>query len=107
MQNATNVRRQGKQQEAKRNIQTSTTEKQISANNSLFKKYGKEVLIYRVVPLRHKDGEFFISIISFRAYKQKGKKYLANRGGYRTRFRYDCDTEKLVLIEEKVTHNDK
>jgi hypothetical protein len=59
----------------------------------------KKSVIYltRIVPLRMKDGEFFINIIPFEVTYEKKNLHLVNGGAFVVNYKYDCETESLIL----------
>lgn len=68
-------------------------------NNTTIKKFtgkNKTLLLHRIIPLRLKDGEFFVNIIKFEVSRIKKKYKYANKGGNKLIFEYDCVEECLV-----------
>jgi len=64
---------------------------------SEFKKKGSDKYLTKIVPLRMKDGIFFINIIPFKVAYKKRNLRLINGGAFVTNYEYDCDKDKLEL----------
>lgn len=60
------------------------------------KKLGPLILI-RIVPMRVKNGVFFINIIPFKVIKTKRGINYINSGGATIRFNYDCKSKNFIL----------
>lgn len=63
----------------------------------------KPFFIYKIIPIRVDEGEFYVTIIKFKAEKHKKNKRRINyihHGGRNIYFYYDCEREMLVLRNE-------
>ncbi|MBW6481370.1 MAG: hypothetical protein K0B37_18240 [Bacteroidales bacterium] len=65
---------------------------------SLVKK-GKQIDLIRIVPLRVKDGEFFVNIIVFKVEGKRRQLNLINQGGVSVVFNYNEALKTFVFKE--------
>lgn len=72
-----------------------------SLQSILKKKRGEKIEIVRVIPLRVKQGEFFVNIIFFDANIKKRQIYFTNKGGYSIVFNYNTTKKKFIYKEIK------
>ena len=62
------------------------------------KKDGKMILI-RIVPLRVRNGTFFVNVIPFQAYYHKKRLELANGGGMKVEYKFDSELNGLTFVK--------
>lgn len=62
-------------------------------------KENKDIEIVRIIPLRVKDGEFFVNIIYFDVKAEKRQFYFTNKGGYSVVFSFNSDNKQFIFKE--------
>lgn len=64
-------------------------------------KKNKSLMLVRIVPLRVKEGRFFVNIIPFNVQRSKSGINYVNSGGSKVEFLYDCTNSTFILEETK------
>jgi hypothetical protein len=59
------------------------------------------IQVIRIIPLRLKEGDFFVNIIPFKVSYRKRNFNFINEGGTKIIFQYDCSSNNLIFSEIK------
>lgn len=58
-----------------------------------------DFLMHRIIPLRFEKGIFYVNILPFIVKCKRKKLEMINQGGLKLKFKYNCDSNALELIE--------
>lgn len=66
-------------------------------------KENKSIILIRIVPLRIKNGKFFVNIIPFNVVSTSSGINYINSGGSTVEFLYDCSSKKFNILGVKTS----